>query len=122
VEHVIDFRCLEQGQARPQGGPVRLTGDEWRLARDQVVASSGCATATVEHEVASPTPGAKGYAVAACGRRWLCSAGNGMAACAPQGGAMQPQPAPQPEYQLQPTPGVPPPPPPPPVDAQVPTL
>jgi hypothetical protein len=82
VEHIIDFRCVEKAR-----GPsaVRLTGDEWRLSRDFVVQKSSCPSATVDHEVASPTPGAKGYAVSACGKRWLCSAGNGMAVCSADG-------------------------------------
>lgn len=91
IEHVIDFRCVEQGS---RGPAVRLSGDEWRLSRDYVIAQSGCASANVEHEVASPTPGAKGYAVSACGQRWLCSAGNGVAACAVDGaGGVQPIPS-----------------------------
>lgn len=83
IEHVIDFRCLDQ--ARSASSAVRLTGDEWRLSRDYVVQHSGCPSANVEHEVASPTPGAKGYAVSACGQRWLCSAGNGVAVCGVDG-------------------------------------
>jgi len=79
IEHVIDFRCVEQ--ARAPSSAVRLTGDEWRLARDYVAQNGNCPSAAVQHEVASPTPGAKGYAVAGCGQRWLCSAGNGMAVC-----------------------------------------
>lgn len=117
IEHVIDFRCVDQ----PGRGnaPVRLTGDEWRLARDYVVRTSGCPSANVEHEVASPTPGAKGYAVSACGQRWLCSAGNGMAVCGIDGarGAtgtppapqypQQPYPQPQPQPAPQPLPDTP---------------
>jgi hypothetical protein len=82
IEHIIDFRCVDQPRA---ASTVRLTGDEWRLSRDYVAQNSGCPSATVEHEVASPTPGAKGYAVSACGQRWLCSAGNGMAVCGVDG-------------------------------------
>ena len=82
IEHVIDFRCVDQARAATT---VRLTGDEWRLARDYVAQNSGCPSATVDHEVASPTAGAKGYAVSACGQRWLCSAGNGMAVCGVDG-------------------------------------
>ena len=82
LEHLIEFRCVDQARA---ASSVRLTGDEWRLSRDFVAQNSGCPSATVEHEVASPTPGAKGYAVSACGQRWLCSAGNGMAVCGVDG-------------------------------------
>lgn len=103
IEHVIDFRCVDQpGTA---SASVRLTGDEWRLSRDYVLQHSGCPTANVEHEVASPTPGAKGYAVSACGQRWLCSAGNGMAVCGVDGAAQRaPQPMPQPTAQPLPAP------------------
>lgn len=87
VEHVIDFRCVNQPAQR---AAVTLTGDEWRIARDTVAQQSGCPSANVEHEVTSPTAGAKGYAVEACGQRWLCSAGNGVAACAPDRAAGRP--------------------------------
>jgi len=118
IEHVIDFRCLQAPAQGQQGAQVRLTGDEWRVARDEVARQSACPSATVDHEVASPTPGAKGYAVSACGRRWLCSAGNGMAACSvDQGAAPAPSYAPAP-----PASGIPPPPPPPPVDVSAPSL
>lgn len=111
VEHVIDFRCLDTPNTNA-AAVVRITGDEWRIAQDTVARQTGCAQAAVRHEVASPTPGAKGYAVDACGQQWLCSAGNGVAACAPSGQQVEQQPlAPPPT----PTPsvGVPPPPPPP---------
>lgn len=112
IEHVIDFRCVGQPQ-RAQASGVRLSGDEWRLSRDYVVQYSGCPTANVEHEVASPTPGAKGYAVLACGQKWLCSAGNGVAVCAVDGNQPPAQPAPWPQSQ---------PPPAPPPDVSVPLL
>lgn len=111
IEHVIDFRCVEQ-TARTSS-TVRLSGDEWRLARDWVIQNSGCPQANVDHEVASPTPGAKGYAVSACGQRWLCSAGNGMAVCGADGSpapTMNGGPPPPPQYQ-QPAYQQPPPPP-----------
>lgn len=117
VEHIIDFRCV----GTPAASQVRLSGDEWRLARDEVARQTNCPSATVEHEVASPTAGAKGYAVVACGQRWLCSAGNGMAACSVDG-AKQPWSQPGPPPPNDPSLGVPPPPPPPPVDQTVPTL
>jgi hypothetical protein len=119
IEHIIDFRCVDQPRAAPT---VRLTGDEWRLSRDYVAQNSGCPSATVEHEVASPTPGAKGYAVSACGQRWLCSAGNGMAVCGVDGAppptangwnpgppppaAAPIQPPPQPPAELAPVPAL----------------
>ncbi len=112
IEHIIDFRCV--GTPGGTNQAVRLSGDEWRLARDEVARRANCPSANVEHEVGSPTAGAKGYAVSACGQRWLCSAGNGMAACSVDGA--QP-------LTSAPANGLPPPPPPPPVDlTQVPTL
>lgn len=118
IEHVIDFRCVQSGP--PAAGGVRLTGEEWRLAQDEVRRQTGCQSVAVAYEVASPTPGAKGYALNACGRRWLCSAGNGMAACSvdQSQGASAPAPVPAPMPQP-PADG---PPPPPPVDVSAPGL
>ena len=112
IEHVIDFRCVEQTPRT--SSTVRLSGDEWRLARDWVIQNSGCPQANVDHEVASPTPGAKEYAVSACGQRWLCSAGNGMAVCGVDGSpapAMSGGPPPPPPTYQQPAYQQPPPPP-----------